>query len=159
MSPEAAGRTTSVVLCALLLGACAPRLYQRETIAVDHRDLEQFEIRHADFEGCLWQQQVPISYRLARPGYTLDLGVHFGSAPQPASLDLTLSGAEDLAARFPSLAQPPVPTETEAGVRYRIDSNQVADALALTVLRGGVAVGEERLRLERSTCRAMAVGD
>jgi len=151
-------RASGVALCALLC-ACSPRLYQRETVAVDHRDLDQFEIRYADFEGCVWKQQVPVSYRLRRPGYVLDLGVHFGNKPEPPSLDLTLSGAEDLTARFAALAEPPQPTETEGSVRYRVSADQAGSALAMTVLRGGVPVGEEHLRLERSTCRAISVGD
>jgi len=151
-------RASSVALC-VLLAACAPRLYQRETVTVDHRDIDQFEIRYADFEGCLWKQQVPISYRLRRPSYVLDLGVHFGSKPEASSLDLSLSGAEDLTARFPSLAEIPQPTETEGSVRYRVGADQAGSTLAMTVLRGGVPVGEEHLRLERSTCRALSVGN
>lgn len=151
-------RTCGIALCALL-AACSPRLYQRETVAVDHRDIDQFEIRYADFEGCLWKQQVPVSYRLKRPGYVLDLGVHFGNKPEAPSLDLTLSGAEDLTAHFPALAQVPQPTETEGSVRYRVGADQAGSVLAMTVLRGGVPVGEEHLRLERSSCRAISVGE
>ncbi|TDU26557.1 hypothetical protein DFR24_3586 [Panacagrimonas perspica] len=151
-------RTCGIALCALL-AACAPRLYQRETVAVDHRDIDQFEIRYADFEGCLWKQQVPISYRLKRPAYVLDLGVHFGNKPEAPSLDISLSGAADLTARFPALAQAPQPTETEDSVRYRVSADQAGSTLAMTVLRDGVAVGEEHLRLERSTCRALSVGE
>lgn len=158
MSPSFLLRSSSLALCGLL-AACAPRLYQRETIAVDHRDIEQFEIRYAAFEGCLWKQQVPVSYRLRRPNYVLDLGVHFGSAPQAASLDLNLSGAPDLSARFPALARAPAVTETEGSVRYRVDSAQAGSSITMIVLRAGMPVGEEHLRLERSTCRALAVGE
>ncbi len=158
MSPSCFMRLSSLALCALLT-ACAPRLYQRETVSVDHRDIDQFEIRYTDFEGCLWKQSVPVSYRLRRPAYVLDLGVHFGSSPQPSSLDLALSGASDLSARFPALAEAPVATDTETGVRYRVDADKAGSTLAMTVLRGGVPVGEENLRLKRSTCRAMSLGE
>ncbi len=156
MSISALARTSGLALCTLL-AACAPRLYQRETMTIDHRDLDQFEIRYADFEGCLVKQAVPVSYRLKRPGYVLDLGIHFGTAPQPASLDVTLSGAPDLSARFPALTEPPAITRTEDSARYRVDTTMLGTSLAITVLRNGVLVGEEHLRLEHSKCHALSI--
>lgn len=149
-----------VVVASVLLAACAPRLYQRQTIELDHRELDQFEIRYAEFEGCLLQRQVPVSYRLRRPQYTLDLAVHFGSRTEPASLDLALSGGQDLTARFPGLKEAPAAVETEQGaVRYRFQAERARTDLSLVVLRGETRLGEEYLRIEHSTCRALSLGE
>lgn len=146
-----------ILLCLALLTACAPRLYQRETLSLDHAELDRFEIRYADFDSCLLRRPVPVSWKLRRTLYTLELDVHFGTDDQPASLDLNLSGSPDLSARFAELTVQPVGTEIETGTRYRVPVP--GSTLSLTVLRDGRPVGDEVLRLKRDTCRALSVGE
>lgn len=146
-----------LLIAAVLLSACAPRLYQRETLTVDHRDLDQFEIRYADFDSCLLRRPVPVSWKLRRALYTMELDVHFGTDAQPATLDLNLSGSPDLSARFAELRTSPPATEVETGTRYRV--NIPGSTLTISVLRGGTAVGEEVLRVGRDTCRALSVNE
>lgn len=155
-------RSESRVLLAasLLLSACAPRLYERQRVDIDHRDLDQFEIRYADFEGCLLRQAVPVHWRLRRPAYTLDLALAFGSGPQaPASLELVLSGQKPLSARFPGLRAPPTATDTGDGTRYRLPLGADApDTVQLQVLRDEQVMGSETLRLLPHRCRALSLG-
>lgn len=156
MRPE----NLALLAASLLLSACAPRLYERQRVDIDHRDLDQFEIRYADFEGCLIRQAVPVRWRLRRPAYTLDLALAFGSGPQaPASLELALSGDASLSARFPGLQSPPPATDTGDGHRYRVPlGTDAPDTLQLQVLRGEQVVGSEALRLTPDTCRALSLG-
>ena len=114
------------------------------------------EVGSRDFASAEAADASPLATALFELGDVT--GVHFGSNPEPASLDVTLSGAPDLVARFPGLAESPTPTETESSVRYRVDSNAIGSTLVMSVLRGNVPVGEEQLRLERTTCRALSVG-
>lgn len=147
-----------VLVAAVLLTttACAPRLYQRETLQLDHAELDRFEIRYADFDSCMLRRPVPVSWKLARPLYTLELEVNFGTDAQPADLDLMLSGSPNLAAQFAELAAQPTATELDTGTRYRVAVP--GSILSLTVLRDGRPVGEEVLRLKRDHCRALSVG-
>lgn len=146
-----------LLLAAALLAACAPRLYQRETLTLDHGELDQFEIRYADFDSCLLRRPVPVSWKLRRKLYTLELDVNWGTDAQPASLDLNLSDNPELSARFEGIEPAPRATDLETGVRYRVDP--VPAVLRLTVLRGATEVGNETLRVRRETCRALSVGE
>lgn len=146
-----------VLIVAAGLAACAPRLYQRETLALDHAELDQFEIRYADFDSCLLRRPVPVSWKVQRPLYTLELDVNFGADAQPASLDLQLSGDPELSARFPGLEPAPKATALETGARYRVAA--VPSTLSVTVLRGAAELGQETLRVQRETCRALSVGE
>ncbi len=143
----------------LLLAACAPRLYERQTVALDHPDLGSFEIRYAEFDGCLLKQTVPVSYRVQRAQYVLALGVHFGNTPDPAALDVDLLGDADLTANFPGRPDAPAPTSIENGVRYRLDADRMGSQLAVRVQRDGRVLGEERFEIERSRCRALSLGE
>ncbi|MGH8517106.1 MAG: hypothetical protein ACREUE_06560 [Panacagrimonas sp.] len=143
----------------LLLAACAPRLYERQTVALDHPDLESFEIRYADFDGCLLRQTVPVSYLVKRSQYVLALGVHFGNTPQPPALDVDLLGDPDLTASFPGRPDASAPMPIENGARYRLDADRLGTMLAVRVQRDGRVLGEERFEIERSHCRALSLGE
>lgn len=148
-----------VLSMALLLAACAPRLYERQTVALDTSDLEHFEIRYDDFEGCLWRQSVPVRYRIQRAQYALVLGVHFGNTPESPALDVDLLGDPDLTASFPGLRSVAAPTPIENGVRYRLDTDPLGPMVAVRVQREGRVLGEERFDIKRSRCRALSLGE
>ncbi|MGQ0698482.1 MAG: hypothetical protein ACT4PZ_09585 [Panacagrimonas sp.] len=151
---------SALMLVVSLLTACSPRLYQRETLALDHRDLDQFEIRYQNFDGCLLKRDVPVGYRLQRPQYRMTLDVHFGDTGHPASIDLGLIGQGALSASFPDLSIAPARTETEEGVRYRIAADNVRNrSFVLHVLRDGGQLGIETVRIERKSCRALGLGN
>lgn len=159
MRCETALRAILIAVCALLTAACAPRLYQRETLKLDHPDLDQFEIRYADFEGCLLKRPVPVSYRVKRALYTLTLDVHFGSDPNPAGLDVWLSGPGRVSARFPDLAVAPLAAALDEGVRYRIASNALrGNGFTLEVMQDQALLGQEIIHVRREHCRALSVG-
>lgn len=152
-------RATLLGACALLT-ACAPRLFQRETLQIDHPDLEQFDIRYADFEGCLLKRPVPVSYRVKRALYTLSLDVHFGNADGAAGLDVGLIGSGDLSGRFPDLGSSPPATQTEDGMRYRIAASALSGSgFTLEVLQGGTPLAQEIIFVRRQHCRALSLGD
>jgi hypothetical protein len=141
------------------MSACAPRLYERQTVALDAADLENFEIRYADLDGCLWRHTVPVSYRVKRAQYTMALGVHFGTTPDSPALDVDLIGDPDFSATFPGRPDTPAPTPIENGVRYRIETDPLGPILAVRVQRDGRVLGEERFDIERSHCRALSLGE
>lgn len=142
-----------------LLTACAPRFYQRETLKLDHHDLDQFSIRYQSFEGCLLKRDVPVNYRVQRDRYRMTLDVHFGDDAHPATLDLGLTGEGQLDARFSGLSIAPAKTETEDGVSYRIDPGSMHDgSFVAHILRGTEELGVEAIRFERQSCRALSLG-
>lgn len=147
------------VLLALPLGACTTRWYERQTVALDTADLDRFEIRYADFDGCLLRQTVPVSYRVQRAQYALALGVHFGNVPDSPALDVDLVGDPDLTATFPGRPDVPPPTSIENGARYRLDTGALGPMLVVRVERDGRLLGEERFEIERSGCRALSLGE
>lgn len=158
MCPDPKLRAVLIGACALL-AACAPRLYQRETLQIDHRDLGQFEIRYTEFEGCLLERQVPVSYRVKRALYTLTLDVHFGSDDAPAGLDVGLIGAGDLSARFPDLSASPAPIPGQDGVRYRFNADALrGGGFTLEVLEGKTLLAQEIVMVRREHCRAFSFG-
>ena len=147
------------LLLALPLSACATRWYERQTVALDTPDLEQFEIRYGDFDGCLLRQTVPVRYRVQRAQYALELGVHFGNTPDSPALDVDLIGDPDLTASFPGRPNAPTSTPIENGARYRLDTDPLGAQLAMRVQRDGRVLGEERFEIERSRCRALSLGE
>lgn len=159
MRTERAWTSSLVIVCCLALGACAPRLYQRETLKLDHRDLDQFEIRYANFDGCLLRRPVPVSYRLQRDAYLLSLDVRFGNDQTAAGLDVGLSGTGTLSARFPGLGAVAPASTTESGARYRLDSSAFESPLRVQVWRGETLLGDETLGVRREHCRALSLGE
>jgi hypothetical protein len=147
------------LVLALPLAACATRMYERQTVALDSADLENFEIRYGDLEGCLWRHTVPVSYRVKRAQYTLELGVHFGITPDSPALDVDLIGDPDLTASFPGRPDAPAPTPIENGARYRLETDPLGPLLAVRVERDGRVLGEERFEIERSRCRALSLSE
>lgn len=159
MRTERVWTSSLALICCLVLGACAPRLYQRETLEIDHRDLDQFEIRYANFDGCLLRRPVPVSYRLQRGAYLLSLDVRFGNDQTAAGLDVGLSGAGALSASFPGLGTVAPTSTTESGTRYRLDSSAFESPLRVQVWRGGTLLGDETLGIRREHCRALSLGE
>lgn len=160
MRPDPTLRVVLLGVCALLSAACAPRMYQRETLQLDHRDLEQFEIRYADFDGCLLQRPVPVSYRVKRALYTLSLDVHFGTDASAAGLDIGVLGSGDLSARFPDLAAPPSSLSGEDGVRYRFTADALrGSGFTLEVFDGKTLLAQEIVMVRRESCRAISFGN
>ena len=144
----------------VLLAACSPRLYQRETLQLDHDDLESFEIRYADFDGCLWRRSVPVNYLVERANYVMRLDVRFGTDDVPASIDLGFSSPGKLDARFAGLSTDPTKLEVETGLRYRIAASTVSQGeFTVRVFRDGQAAGEETLRVKGQHCRAISLGE
>ena len=152
-------RLITAMLLALPLTGCATRWYERQTVALDADDLENFEIRYADLDGCLWRHTVPVTYRVKRAQYTMELGVHFGNAPDSPALDVDLIGDPDFSASFPGRADAPAPTPIDNGVRYRLPTDPLGPTLAVRVQRDGHVLGEERFAIERSHCRALSLGE
>lgn len=149
-----------VLMLALGLGACSTRMYQRETVVLDHRDLDSFQIRYEDFDACLWRRSVPVSYRVQRAQYALQLDVRFGSDADPARIDLALSGAGVLDARFSGLTTPPQKTLAESGQRFLIPATTVQDGrFTVSVFIGGALTGEETVQVRREHCRALGLGE
>lgn len=142
------------------LAACAPKLYQRETLQVDHRDFERFEIRYAPMDGCLLNRDVPVAYRLQRPDYALLIEVGFGNGENTASLALSLTGDNDLSARFNGVAPLPQAHRLDDGVRYRIPvSSMRGGQLAFDVLLDQIMLEREILQVQTQRCRAISLGD
>lgn len=159
MRPDPMLRAVLLGACVVLSTACAPRLYLRETLQLDHRDLGQFEIRYADFDGCLLQRPVPVSYRVKRALYTLSLDVHFGTDASAASLDIGLIGSEELSARFPDLAVPPTSLTGEGGARYRFTADALrGSGFTIEVFDGKTPLAQEIVMVRRESCRAVSFG-
>ena len=155
-----AGRAVMATGLCVLLAACSPRLYQRETLQLDHDDLESFEIRYADFDGCLLRRSVPVTYLVKRANYVMKIDVRFGADDTPALLDLGLSSPGTLDARFAGLSTDPTKLEVETGLRYRIAASTVSQAeFTVRVFRDGQAAGEETLRVKGQHCRAISLGE
>lgn len=150
----------ALLACAAVLAGCAPRLYERQTLRLDHHDLDQFSIRYQSFEDCLLKRDVPVNYRLQRDRYRMTLDVHFGDDAHPATLDLGLTGSEDLTVTFSGLTVPPARTETEDGVFYRIDPSGMKErSFFAYILRGTEELGVEAIRIEHQSCRALSLGN
>ncbi|MGQ0618867.1 MAG: hypothetical protein ACT4QA_02950 [Panacagrimonas sp.] len=146
------------VLAPMLLVGCVPRLYQRETLRLDHGEIERFDIRYADFEGCLLRRAVPVAYKLKRPSYTLTLDIHFGQDDRAPGIDLGLSGGESLSASFSGLAPEPIATIEGGKAHYRVEAGSIRGAsFAVQVLMSGRPAGEEIILVQRKHCRALAL--
>ena len=157
--PRAVIPLATITVVALLLSACAPRFYQRETLNLDHADFDALEIRYASMDGCLLRREVPVSYRLRRPQYQLGVDISFGNAPGTASLVLSLSGDNHLAARFLDIPQPPAKPLDE-GVRYRVEAATIPDGrLRFEVLRNDQTLERQTLQVTAEHCRAMSLGE
>lgn len=160
MSIERTRRLLLSLGCLAGLSACAPQLYQRETLQIDHREFERFEIRYAPMDGCLLSREVPVSYRLQRPDYALHVDVGFGNGENSASLALSLLGDNDLGARFVDLAAAPRANPLDDGVRYRIPADALADGrLSFDVLLDDTVLEREVLQVRTQRCRAISLGD
>lgn len=145
-----------LLLLPALLSACTPQVFQRQTVTLDHAELERFEIRYAELPGCLWRRQVPVHYRLERAGYVLDFDIDFGLDRRKPELELNLSPAQ-LSARFPGLDPAPIAEELEQGKRYQLAMSQLDEAsFVVEVLSQGVVLGRERLVVEQQTCRGLS---
>ena len=158
--PAELSRIAITVGICVLMAACSPRLYQRETLQLDHDDLESFEIRYAEFDGCLLRRSVPVNYLVKRANYVMKIDVRFGADDMPASLDLGLSSAGKLDARFAGLSADPTKVEVETGLRYRIAASSVSQReFTVRIFRDGQAAGEETLRVKGQHCRAISLGN
>lgn len=147
-----------VVLVCAGLAACVPRLYQRETLAIDHREMERFDIRYAEFDGCLLKRPVPVAYTLRRESYTLDVEVHFGENNRAPSLDVALTDGQNLSARFPDLRATPQATVEGSDARYRIGADLIRfPSFQVEVLSDGRVAGEEIITVSRNHCRALSL--
>lgn len=147
-------------LATTILAGCVPRLYQRETLSLDHREIERFDIRYADFEGCLLRRPVPVAYKLERPSYTLTLDVRFGEDDRAPGIDLGLIGGESLSATFSGLTPEPIATVDAGAAHYRVDAGSIRGAsFAVQVLLAGRPAGEEIILVRREHCRALALED
>lgn len=151
-------RSLLVVLVCVGISACVPRLYQRETLAIDHREMDRFDIRYDEFEGCLLKRPVPVAYTLRRESYTLDVDVHFGENNRAPSLDVVLTDGHNLSARFPDLQAPPPATVEGSDARYRIGADLIRfPSFQVEVLSDGRVAGEEIIQVRREHCRALAL--
>lgn len=152
-------RTGLLLILAAAISACAPQLYRRNTVVLDHAALDLFRIGYAEFDGCLLRREVPVNYELQRPHYRMRLEIHFGNGGNAAGIGLELSGPDALSARFADLDPAPVEQPIDGGVRYRIDSASVrADRFTIQVLGDGVLLGEETLQTRTDSCHAVSLG-
>lgn len=150
-----------LVLCLLaaVLAGCVPRLYQRETLTLNHPEIDRFDIRYADFDGCLLRRPVPVAYKLERSSYTLTMDIRFGEDDRAPGIDLGLAGGESLSAKFPDLDSPPTEVLDGGTAHYRIDARSIRGGTFLVqVLANDRLTGEEAIRVERSHCRALSLG-
>lgn len=140
-----------------LLAACAPRMYQRSTVVLDHAESERFDLRYGELDGCLFKHQLPVEYRLQRKQYRLQLrplSALQGAAPR---IELLVEAQPPLDLGFPGMAEPPAPQYAERGTRYVVDTAQLADGVLQLQLRsGGQVVGEERFELSTQSCRVFS---
>ncbi|MGB0954446.1 MAG: hypothetical protein ACPGZP_00435 [Panacagrimonas sp.] len=147
-----------MALLLITLSACAPSTFKRSTVSLSHPNLDQFEIRHADFQGCLWRHPVPVHYRIQRTEYELEVDVRFGLGAEPASLDITVRSQPAARAEFLNLPQQPDAQAVDKGHRYRLLRSQIAQQrLALDVFSEGRALGRERFRLDDHSCLGLSL--
>lgn len=141
-----------------LISACAPQVFQRRTVVLGHEELERFDIRHAELQGCLLRRQVPVHYRLQRPGYELEFDVDFGLDSRAPELEMSLSPMS-ASARFPDLIASPPAQELANTKRYRIDMAGVkADAFTVEIRSAEAMLGRERISLQEQRCRGVSLG-
>jgi len=147
------------LLLATLIGvanvACAPRFYQRTTVALDVGDEDAVQIRYGELDSCLLRRQVPVEYTIRRPRYTLQIRPVPG-LETPARLELRLQAGANGTLRFPDLTLEPQALYAEPGVRYVVDTVALNGALNLQILRGSEELGSERFKLSAGQCRVLS---
>jgi hypothetical protein len=150
-------RTLSVLLT-LGLAACAPKLYQRSTVVLDHADVDQFTVRYGELSGCLLRHQLPVDYTLKRPRYRLDLRPQPATGEAAPTIDIKLTASGDLQLRFPGVEPAPEARYAEGGQRYLLDTAGLGGSWSLQVVEGAETIGDERFSLSRDSCRVLGSG-
>jgi len=148
-------RVPLIVLLAAAATACAPKFYQRTTVAVETGDDEGVQVRYGELDSCLLRQQVPVEYVVRRPRYTLQIHPMPG-LQAPPRLELRLQAGADPTLQFVDLKEQPQPLFAEQGVRYVVETSALNNVLNLKVLRGQEELGHESFRLTPDQCRVMS---
>lgn len=144
-----------LALLAISATACAPKLYQRTTVALETGDDEGVQVHYGELDSCLLRQQVPNEYIVRRPRYTLQIRP-VPSMDEPASIELRLQAGADPSLRFDDVAQQPQALYAEPGVRYVVATASLKKMLSFTVLRGTEELGHERFALTPDHCRVLS---
>lgn len=148
-------RVNLLVLLALSASACAPKFYQRTTVALETGDDEGVTVHYGELDSCLLRQQVPSEYIVRRPRYTLQIRP-VPAMNEPASIELRLQAGADPSLRFDEVAEPPAALYAETGVRYVVPVAALKNSLSFTVLRGSEELGHERYALSPDHCRVLS---
>jgi hypothetical protein len=148
-------RVNLILLLAISAAACAPKFYQRTTVAVETGDDDGVQVRYGELDSCLLRQQVPVEYVVRRPRYTLQIRPVPG-LQAPPRLELRLQAGSEPTLQFPDLQQQPQALFAEQGVRYLVETSALNNLLNLKVLRGQEELGRERFRLTPDHCRVMS---
>jgi hypothetical protein len=146
-------------LAAMALSGCATQLYERSVVVIDHYDTDAFEVRYADFDGCLVKQQVPVDYKLKRGLYTLRFEAPFGTTKAPPDLDVLLADAPGATLSFTGVGTVAPADELDGVRRYELKPDSTKKQIVgIDVARGSEVLGHETVRLEPQTCKAMSLG-
>lgn len=148
-------RGALTLMLAMSAAACAPKFYQRTTVALETGDDDGVQVHYGELDSCLLRQQVPVEYIVRRPRYTLQIRPVPGMGAPPR-LDLRLQGNGNPVLSFPDLAEPPAPLFAEQGVRYLVETSALGHSLSFTVLRGQEELGRERYALTPGHCRVLS---
>lgn len=149
----------ALIAALLALAACAPRVYQRETVILDAPDLDQYTIKYGELEGCLLRRQVPLNYGVARARYAVALRAGTSAQAQAPRIEIVVKGARTLSLRFPDLSEPPVGDVGPQSSRYSVDTAALPQGrLRFDVLSGVELLGSEALTFKRESCTGLGVG-
>lgn len=148
-------RVHLLLLLALSASACAPKFYQRTTVALETGDDEGVQVHYGELDSCLLRQLVPSEYIVRRPRYTVQIRP-VPAMNEPASIELRLQAGADPSLRFDDIAVQPPALYAETGVRYLVPATALKKTLAFTVLRGSEELGHERYALTQDHCRVLS---
>lgn len=148
-------RLNLVVLMALSAAACAPKFYQRTTVALETGDDEGAVVRYGELDSCLLRQLVPVEYLVKRPRYSLQIRPMPGLNEKPG-VELRLQAGAEPSLRFDDVAVQPAALYAESGVRYVVDTASLKKTLGFTVLRGSEELGHESFALTPDHCRVLS---
>lgn len=149
----------ALIAALLALAACAPRIYERETVILDAPDLDQYTIKYGELEGCLLRRQVPLNYGVARARYAVALRAGTSAQDAAPRIEIVVKGARTLSLRFPELSEQPAGDVGPQSSRYSVDSAALPqNRLRFEVLSGTEVLGTEALTFKRESCTGVGVG-
>jgi len=139
------------------LTGCA-NMGTEQVVTVDSPDPDTAQVLYQPVDGCLLARQAPTQMILRRGQYQLRAQGRVSYGDKPAQVEISLVG-KGLTAQFPQVTDHVEVRDTDTGILYRLNVDDVPDStLKVTVMQGNQPLGEETVLLKPQKCRTLGFG-